>query len=124
MKKLSDYKNEEALEVLADIIEPLATISSDTEFVADIKKNFSKGSERIRLISRGLKTHGKEVIAILAALERKPVEEYECNMATLPAQILNILNDKELMSYFLSQAEPMDETSFGSVTENTKGEAK
>jgi len=120
MKKLSEYKDEEAIEILADILDPVATIATDKGLVDDIRKNFSKGGQRIRIISRALKTHKKEIFEILAALERVPVEEYHCNMATLPAQILNILNDKDLMEYFLSSAETGEETSSGSATENTE----
>ena len=105
MKKLSEYENEEALEVLADLIDPLATIALDKELVADIRANFKNGAERGRLISDTIKKHKKEVIRVLAALERTPVEEYKCNLMTLPAQIMNILNDADLMSYFLSSAE-------------------
>ena len=124
MKKLSEYKDEESIEILADILDPVATIASDKDLVDDIRKNFSKGNQRIRIISRALKTHKREVFEILAALERVPVEEYHCNMGTLPAQILNILNDKDLMSYFLSSVETEDETSSGSATENTEENEK
>lgn len=102
MKKLSEYENEEALEVLADLIDPLATIALDKELMADIRANYKNGAERARLISETIKKHKKEVIRMLAALERTPVEEYKCNLMTLPAQLMNILNDADLMSYFLS----------------------
>lgn len=124
MKKLSEYKDEEAIEILADILDPVATIATDKGLVEDIRKNFSKGGQRIRIISRALKAHKKEIFEILAALERVHVEEYHCNMATLPAQILNILNDKDLMEYFLSLAETEDQTSSGSATENTEEDVK
>lgn len=120
MKKLSEYKDEEAIEVLADILDPVATMAMDKGLVDDVKNNFSKGEHRIRIISRALKEHKKEVFQILAALERVPVEEYHCNISTLPAQILSILNDKDLMSYFLSSAETEDVNASGSVTGNTE----
>lgn len=122
MKKLSEYKNEEALEVLADIVDPLATIAQDTELMQDIKENYKKGSERPRLIAKAIKGHTSEVIAILAALEHTPVEDFKCNLMTLPLQILNVLNDEDLRSYFLSYAGTEDMTSSGSATENTEDE--
>lgn len=120
MGKLSQFKNEEALEVLADMIEPLAEVVKDSAFIMDVRENFKKGSERPRLIAYALKNHAHSVISILAAMDRVPVEEYECNVMTLPAKILDILNDEDLLSYFLSQAET--EISSGSATPSTEEE--
>ena len=39
MKKLSEYKDEEALDLLADIIEPVAFIFSDSEFIETLQEN-------------------------------------------------------------------------------------
>ena len=110
--KLSEYKNEEALEVLADIVEPAVDIFSDKELIEIIKAE-NKG----KAISYALKEHKKSVLEILAAMERKPVSEYECSVLTLPTKILEILNDKELVSFFSSQLPMEAKTSSGSATE-------
>lgn len=120
MKKLSEYKDEEAIEVIADLLDPAIEIMTDKALMEDFKANYKKGSERLRLISKCLKTHKKEVLAILAALERVPVEEYHCNIATLPAQILNILSDEELIKVFTSVVEKDSDSDSGSATENTE----
>lgn len=93
--KLSDYKNEEALDVLADIIEPLSIILADKECSGVIKGGTIAASAKAIL-----KTHPKEVIAILAALDRKDPSEYECTLYTVPVKLLEILNDPEMISFF------------------------
>lgn len=96
--KLSEYKNEEALDILADILEPAAKIFSDK----DVKQAFEKG-DKISGIKAAIKGHKTEIIEILARLDNVPVEEYECNILTLPVKIMEILNDTELINFFSSQ---------------------
>lgn len=112
--KLSDYKDEEALDLLVELIEPAAEIFSDKE-IAELIRNNGKPMQAVKL---AIKNHKKSVIQILAALEGVPVEEYHCNIFTLPIALLNLLNDKDLMSFFLSQGQTMVENSSGSATEN------
>lgn len=95
--KLSDFKQEEALDVLADIIEPLGMILTDQIVKAKIKEKNKPGA-----ISAAIKNHKKEVIFILARLENKKPEEYSFTLATLPIIILQILNDAELLNFFNS----------------------
>ena len=93
--KLSEYKNEQALDILADILEPSAKIFSDKE----VKEAFGTG-DKIKDIKTAIKTHKAEIIEILAVLDGVPVAEYECNVLTLPVKLLEILNDTDLMSFF------------------------
>ncbi len=99
--KLSDFKGEEALDVLADIIEPLAVILSDKE----IRELGKQKSAPIKYIKPAIKNHKKELIQVLARLENETVEEYEehLNLITLPAQLLDLFNDPEVQSLFHSQ---------------------
>ena len=116
MKKLSEYKNEEALDLLADIIEPVSYILADTEFVDKLQKN------RMSAIQHVIKEHKKDVLAILARLEDVPVEEYECTIFTLPVILINMLNDPDLLDFFKSQGLKIEEESSGSATENIEEE--
>ena len=93
--KLSEYKNEQALDILADILEPSSKSFSDKE----VKEAFGTG-DKIKGIKTVIKTHKKEIIEILAVLDGVPVAEYECNVLTLPVKLLEILNDTDLMSFF------------------------
>lgn len=94
--KLSDYKNEDAIEVIADILEPLSVIFTDEE----IKKE--KNKNRMKAVSMALKKYKKEVIQILARIDDVPVDKYECNALTLPMKVLEVMNDKEVQDFLES----------------------
>lgn len=120
--RLSDFRGEEALDVLADIFEPLALICADPE-IQSLREQPRPMMDYIKPI---LKNRKKEIIQILARLNNQPEEEYKANLSlvTLPLQILEFMNDPEIQSLFFSQsqspAEPLAST--GSVTENTEAE--
>lgn len=116
MRKLSDYKNEEALDLLADILEPVAHIFADKEFVEKIQGN------KMSAIQHVMRNHKTDVLSILASLEGVPVEEYKCTVLTLPITLLNILNDPDLLDFFRSQGLKIDEESSGSAMENIEEE--
>lgn len=109
--KLSDYKGEEALEVLANLIEPAAEIMADKE-VAEAAKTKSKA----KAISVAIKNHKKSVIEILAALEKADPNTYEVSLLTLPIKLAEILSDKELMSLFTFQGQTGGANSSGSAS--------
>ena len=114
MKKLSEYKDEEALDLLADLMEPVTEIITDKEVVeAFFKKT------RLSGIMLAIKKHKKAVFECMAILDGVPVEEYHCNLITLPKTILAVVNDKEFLTFFKSQGqEYLEEESSGSATEN------
>lgn len=111
--KISEFRDEEALELLANISEPAIEIFADKELVSLIRKK-----ESGKAISVAIKNHKREVMALLAALEGVPVEDFHCNVFTLPGKLLEILSDKELMAFFSSTQE--NQGFSGNVTENTE----
>lgn len=114
--KLTDYKNEDALDLLADILDPFSEILADKEI---IKMFQDKNATRIKAVQYLLKEHKKPILQIMARLDGVPVEQYEINLLDIPKKLLEILNDKELIDFFRSQGQTMAGGSFGSVTENT-----
>lgn len=116
MKKLSEYKNEEALDILAELIEPCISIFGDKEIINGLR---NRQISSVKLI---IKNYKKEILTILATLEGVPVDEYECSIVTLPTTIMGMLNDPDLMAFFNSQGLEMVETSSGSATESTEEE--
>lgn len=118
MKPLSEYKDEEALDMLADLIDPVINIFGDKE-VAD----WYKAGVIIKSVQVAIKNHKDDVINMLAVLEGVPKEDYHCNLLTLPKMLVNIWNDPELRDFFESQSLKDSETPSGSVTENTEEEA-
>lgn len=95
MRKLSEIKGEEALDVLAEIIEPAAQIFTDE----NVKEALKSGS-RIKATKIILKDHKKDILTLMATLEETPVEEYKPTLLALPALIIGVLNDPELQSLF------------------------
>lgn len=110
--RLSEIKGERALDVIADIIEPISEIMADKE----VAKTMRSG-KKSKAISLAIKNHKKAVVEVLAALDGKSVDEYECNILSLPKQILDIVNDPAVIELFTSQTQQTS-TPFGSATEN------
>lgn len=121
MLKLSEYKGEEAVEILADILDPATEILADKE----VEKIFGE-KNYLKLAKYILKQHKASILELLAILERKDVEEYkkEVNIFTLPKTILELLNDKDLLQFFTYAGTMNGTASFGSATESTKAEDK
>ena len=111
--KLSEYQGEAALDILADLIEPAGEIMSDKEIGEVFKEN------RFKAIGLAIKNHKKAVMQILATMDGVPVDEYKCNVFSLPVKILEILNDPEMIQLFQYQGQTGDAKSSGSVSENT-----
>ena len=98
MRKLSDIKDAEALDLLADVMDPLIEICSDPEIrkMVEDKEHFT----RLDIVKRVIKEHKEPIMLILATLEGVPVEEYHCNVLTLPVAILELMNDPEVSKLF------------------------
>lgn len=96
-KKLSEYSNEEAAEMLCEILEPASEIFSDTAFLENMKKSLFAGA------TTALKTHGKEVVDILSIYDGIPREEYTVNPFQILTKLMALLKDFELIKAFTSQ---------------------
>lgn len=116
--KISEYKGEDALDLLADILEPVSEIIGDKQFEILFR---TKGVSR-EMIKHLIKNHKVAMIEIMARIENEPVDEFrkKVTVFTLPSKILELLSDTELMDFFVSQGLMMDSNSFGSAMENTE----
>ena len=114
--KFDELKNEQAIEALADMFDPIVEIASD-----DAIKSAARSDNKILVIKLMLKNHARSIFELMAASDGVPVDEYECNMLTLPAKLMELFNRPEFSFLFPSQSQKTDETSFGSATENTEG---
>lgn len=99
--RLSDFKDDEALDVLADILEPTAGILADEE----IQKMRDEKANRIKIVAYVIRHHKQEIIEILARLDCTPVEEYHVNAVTLPIKLLELVNDPEVQILFTQQSQ-------------------
>lgn len=128
--KLSDVKGERVLDVIADIVDPVANISSDpTAAELFARRRTPKGMtakafmlERVRKsVPALLKGHKKDVIAVLAAIEGVTPEEYteRLTLVTLIKDCTELLTDDLFTTLFISAE---TEKSAGSVSVNTQAD--
>lgn len=118
--RLSDYKGEDALDLLADILGPATEILSDD----NIKKAFKDGVSRIDLVKMLLKSHKKEIIEIMATVDGEDPNTYKVNVFTLPIKLLDIVGNEEFLQLFQLQGQETVEESSGSATESTEEKGK
>ena len=129
MKKLSDFKGEDAIEIFAEIVEPISLIVADPEVqkLRDETKGKDKKVPVGRYVSIALKNHKREVIQILATLNEMPIDEFESklNGANLPILLVSLINDPEIMSLFTSQGQTRESSlpHSGSAMESTEVDA-
>ena len=112
--KLSDFKGEEAIEVLADIIAPASEIVSDGEFQ---RMCSTSGVPYMKIVSYVLKEHKKSILDMYEPLMQESREK--ATPTKLVRLVLDIAQDPEITSLFFSQGQQEALTSSGSVTENT-----
>lgn len=112
--KFEELKNEQAIEVLADMFDPIVEIASD-----DAIKSAARSDNKILVIKLMLKNHARSIFELMAALDGAPVEEYECNVLTLPTKLMELFNKPEFSFLFPSQSQKVEKTYSGSATENT-----
>lgn len=117
--KLDEIKNEQAIELLADMFDPIMEIASDDKIVSA-----ARSDNKVLMIKHMLKDHARSVFELMALSEGVSADEYECNMLTLPIKLLELFNRPEFSFLFQSQGQKVEETSFGSATENTEVEEK
>lgn len=118
MRKFNELKDDEAIEILGDIIEPAYTIMTDDEVKAAFRTN---EKTLIKLAKIICKKYTKEVFEILAVMDGQKVEEYHCSFFTLPFRVLEILNNKDLLDFFSSAAGVEVDQPSTSAMESTLG---
>jgi hypothetical protein len=97
MKALSEYKDEECLDILAEILDPINKIAKDKS----VKKAY-ESEDMLKLAKAIIKRHKTEVVKILATLDNKKVEDYHYNFITLMQDVINIISDEVLLDFFRS----------------------
>lgn len=123
MRKLSEIRDDEAMDALAEILDPVVNLAKNEKFKiairGDKKKNIKPN--RLEAVKIAMTENRRDIVTIMAVLEGEKVEDFHYNMITLPKMILDLLNDKEMIDFFHYQAEKDSETSSGSATESTEG---
>ena len=124
--RLSDIKGDRTLEVIAEIIDPIANIAEDEEASAMFKReNLPDGMTVKKFLMKRvrksmpvlLKGHKADIIAILSAIEGVSAEEYAgaLNLVKLVKDCTDLLTDEAFMELFISA---QSENNSGSAQEN------
>lgn len=102
--RLSDIKGEDAIEVLANVLDPITEIAADEK----VKKAFMGGYTKLQAAQTIMKLHPKAILKVFAILEREDPETYEPTLLEIPAKILDVLNDPAFTQFFGSQGQNQD----------------
>lgn len=116
MKKLSEYKDGEALDLIADVMEPVVSMTSNKEFMKVMNDD---AVPRLVKVQTAIRTCKNEIINILAILNHVPVDEYHCSVASIIADTADLLSDEDFLGFFGTQGQKTLGTVSGSATENT-----
>lgn len=115
MKKFSDYKDEEAIELWADLIDPIGDIFSDP----DVSKYIKSGASTLKKAQMLLKMKKKAAVQIILRVDPTPIDGLNL-IIRLVDVLLEIENSEDLSGFFDSARQGMSSSeSSGSVTANT-----
>lgn len=118
MKRLSDYKGEEAIELWGELLEPVTAMLANPNVAAA-----AKGGKPMLDIAKVLLTeNAKEVEKVLLTIDDTPLTGF-----TIPVRLISLLNEmqesEELQGFFGSAEQKTVNVSSGSATENTEADA-
>lgn len=112
MKKLSEYRGKEALQIVSQLLEPISKICQNKAFVDSLK-----AGKVIDAVKNAIDKNADEVLEILATLEGVSVNEYNPSVMEIPVAFMSIVNDPEVLKLFTSQGVEGDATSSASALE-------
>ena len=125
--RLSDIKGDRVLDVIADLIDPVANIAEDPAAAALFRREVvPEGMEPKKFLLKRvrrsvptlLKTHKEDLITILATVEGVDPDEYRgvLNLVKLVKDCTELLTDEGFTGLFISA---QTENSSGSAPETT-----
>lgn len=116
---IDEIRGKDAIEVLADIMEPASKILSDDILKEKIRAN---SSDNVKVVQLLLKSHPEEVLEIMAYLDGEDPSAYNPGIFVLPKKLMELAENEDLMSLFQSGGQNKDSISSGSALENTEGQ--
>ena len=109
---LSQYENEDALDLLADMLEPMSAIMGDKTFVA----KWQSGKPIMFALSYAMKEHKKSIIQLIAAIHREDPNEYRFTIPSLIKDLTELVSDPVFQTFFPMQGQTDSSTTSGSAT--------
>lgn len=112
--KLSEFKDEKAIEVVAKLLVPIGNIAADKEMEEEKISAKHMGA----FASAALQKHSRDVMDMLAILDDQDPAEYHCNAATVLRDVMIMFSDPDMLALFGLQRQTP--ASPGSASENTE----
>lgn len=120
MKKLTDYTGDAAIELWADLLDPLSVILTDEA----IRKVVQSGKSKMDIVKEILKKHKKEAVEILLRIDNTPIDGLNI-ITRLMALLSDIGQNDEIKGFFgYAEQDQEDKGSSGSPTENIEAQEK
>lgn len=105
--KISKLQGEDAIDVLAELLEPITEIACDKEF-----ERLYKSKPLVFAAKHCLKHHKKSVLKILALVNCEDPDYFSPKFWELPKMLIDVLSDEDVKSLFISQQmSNLDDTS-------------
>lgn len=111
--KLSDFKDEKGVEVVAKLLVPIGNIAMNP------KNADAKDKGNFAFVSALLQNNKRDVMDMFAILNDVEPGEYHCDGATVLVDTFNMITDPPLLSLFGLQRQ----TAASSTSASTTGEA-
>ena len=116
MKRLSDYQGNDAIELWADLLDPISDIMTDKE----IAKVTQEGKPPIEIAKTILKRHKKAAAEILLRIDPEPLDGLNI-IIRLVAVLVEIGERNDVKTFFgYAAQENVNNESSGSATESTE----
>jgi hypothetical protein len=112
--RLSEFKDEKGIEVVAKLLVPIGKIAQNQNNA----KTKEKGGTLLDFASAMLQNNPKEVMSMLAILDDKDPAQYHCSAASVLMDVFNMIVDPELLQLFGFQSKTP--ASSGSASGNTE----
>ena len=117
--RLSDYKNEAALELFADMMDPVGKILADEE----IKAAFSvQPLDKAGVVKMLMKKRPAEVLEILRLIDGGNPDTWEISFLQIPVKLMELISDPEVIMLFTPQGQKDGSVVSGSATDSTKAD--
>lgn len=129
--KLSDIKGDRVLDVIADIIDPIANMVQDKDVAAMFKREAVPDGMEARdffakRMRKGLpvllKSHKADIIAIMAAIEGVAPEQYAASLdiPKLFTDVMELVTDDALLNFLSSSETGKDAGAPGSASASSE----
>lgn len=115
MNKLSDFKDEAAIVVVAELLSPIMTIFTNPK-----NQELKNEKNAFAMFGGFFKNSPRAMMDIFAILSEEDPATYHCDGIDVAKNIVSLVSDQKLIELFVSQGQTGDAISSASVSENTE----